>query len=363
MSAPPLTPIAEMKAAGIDPGNTIGALLIGGLVSAILYGITSTQTVVYYQRAPNDWWLVKLTVPLLWCLDTLDMCLIFHILYWYLITNYGDPTSLSDPTWSIIVRQDYVLMESPTNHPASKLHVLVTSVTQTVVRGMFATRIWRLSNGSWLPVAIICAVSLTDLVTCLIITIKAFHITFAELKKLDALVYLEFAAGFLGDFLVAVTLCYILHKSRTGFGRTENIINWLMTYVINTGLFTALTSSVSLILFASKPNDFIYVAVYFQLSKLYVNAYVAMLNARDRMRERSSSPLNLSTFELSHTRTGPTIPTMTHGVRTYSKNSRGGMSVFVDTEVDTTSERAGRSLDDDMDSPSRHKKIDMSRTI
>ncbi len=32
-------------------------------------------------------------------LETFDMCLIFHILYWYLITHYGDSTVLANPVW------------------------------------------------------------------------------------------------------------------------------------------------------------------------------------------------------------------------------------------------------------------------
>ncbi|KAI0700870.1 hypothetical protein BC835DRAFT_1411720 [Cytidiella melzeri] len=269
---------------GFNASGTIGVLLIGGLISAILYGITSTQTILYFQFGRGDWWLVKVAVPCLWLLDTFDMCLIFHILYWYLISNYGNSLSLENPVWSII------------------MHVLVTSVTQTVVRGMFATRIWRLSHGNWIIVLLISIVSLTDLVTCLIITVKAFHTTFAGLQKLSALVYLEFAAGFAGDALVAASLCYILHRSRTGFRRTETVITLLTMYIINTGkscLFTALTASISLILFASQPNSFVYIAVYFQLSKLYVNAYLAMLNARDKMRNKLSEPLTLPSIPLS----------------------------------------------------------------
>ena len=32
-------------------------------------------------------------------LDAFDMALICHILYWYLITNYGNPFSLQNPVW------------------------------------------------------------------------------------------------------------------------------------------------------------------------------------------------------------------------------------------------------------------------
>jgi len=119
------------------------------------------------------------------------------------------------------------------------MHVMVSSLTQTLVRGMFSLRIWTLSQENWIPVATICAVSLTDLVTSFVITVKAFHTTFEGLKKLNALVYLEFVSGFAGDALIAGCLCYFLHRSRTGFEKTESIINMLMAYIINTGLFTA----------------------------------------------------------------------------------------------------------------------------
>ena len=73
-------------ALGLDLNTTIGALLLGGLVSAMfvfhdsefamvtliwrsrrLYGITSTQTAVYYQREHGDRLLVKGVVIILWC--------------------------------------------------------------------------------------------------------------------------------------------------------------------------------------------------------------------------------------------------------------------------------------------------------
>lgn len=78
MSAPSVVPL------GLNLDTTIGALLLGGLVSAMygpssplsrivlmkrsrrLYGITSTQTVVYYQREHGDRWLVKGVVLVLW---------------------------------------------------------------------------------------------------------------------------------------------------------------------------------------------------------------------------------------------------------------------------------------------------------
>jgi hypothetical protein len=42
--------------------NTLGALLIGGLLAAVLYGITCTQTFVYLQHQPGQKWRFKLFV-------------------------------------------------------------------------------------------------------------------------------------------------------------------------------------------------------------------------------------------------------------------------------------------------------------
>ena len=36
-------------------------------------------------------------------LDSFDMALICHILYWYLINNYGNVLSLSNPVWCVCV--------------------------------------------------------------------------------------------------------------------------------------------------------------------------------------------------------------------------------------------------------------------
>ncbi|KAI0087153.1 hypothetical protein BDY19DRAFT_304374 [Irpex rosettiformis] len=312
-----------------DANTAVGALLVGGLISAILFGITSTQSWVYYQTYREDHWRLKTVVATLWTLDTFDMCLIFHMLYWYLITSYSNPQILQQPVWSII------------------LHVLVTSLTETVVRCMFALRIWRLSQNVILVVVVL-AVTLTDLVACIMITVKAFYTTFGTLKKLEPLFYLNFSAGLLGDSLVAVSLCWMLHRTSAGFDKMERrAIAWFMKYILNTGLFTAIVASIGLILFAAQPGEFVYIAVYLQLSKLYTNAYLAMLNSResDRFQNNQSSasdPIILSGIQLSsslsatHVRSGQDNLAVLHRMRSLTKGD--GLDIMVHTEVDRRSD-------------------------
>ncbi|KAI0075592.1 hypothetical protein K474DRAFT_1371215 [Panus rudis PR-1116 ss-1] len=261
--------------------SALGPLLLGGLVSTGLYGITCTQTFVYYQRNSSDRLAWKLVVFTLWILDTLDVALNGHILYYYLVANFANPLALASPVWSLLI------------------HVTVTGVSNFLVRGMFTRKVWRLSHGNWLLTGFICAVSLLDLVCSIVITVKAFHATFAGIQTFSTLLYLDFAAVFTADTTVALSLCYYLHVSRTGIKSTDSLINVLMLYTVNTGLLTAIDATAGLVMFAAIPNSLIYVAFYLQLSKLYVNAYLATLNARDTLRERTEEFVSIHLSHLS----------------------------------------------------------------
>lgn len=83
--------------------DELGPILIGGLVSAALYGITTLQTYVYFMHYVEDASTKKFLVAAVWVLDTLHVSLTCHILYYYMITNYGVPTSLEYNIWSLTV--------------------------------------------------------------------------------------------------------------------------------------------------------------------------------------------------------------------------------------------------------------------
>ncbi|KLO19735.1 hypothetical protein SCHPADRAFT_57700 [Schizopora paradoxa] len=60
-----------------------------------------------------------------------------------------------------------------------------------------------------------------------------------------------------------------------------------MQYTIQTGLFATLWSVGSLVTFAVKPDTELSLIFYLPLSKIYVNALLASLNARESLREKS----------------------------------------------------------------------------
>lgn len=308
----------------IDPKlfhENLGPLLIGGLVSAMLYGISCLQTYNYFWRGAGDGKYLKTFVAALWCIDTFEVFLNGHVMYWYFVTNFVNPLALLVPVWSIV------------------LHVSVTAISNFLVRIMFTWRVWRMSNGNWLLSGIIFCVSTTDFACSLAITVKAWSTTFIGLESLSTLFYIDFAAILVADSLIALSLCYFLHRSRTGIKKTDSLITVLIMYTINTGLLTAIDAIAGLVLYAIMPDNLIYVAFYLQLSKLYLNAYLATLNAREGLRGRTDEVVSIHLSELANSRgTYPTqsgrsaISTMP---ATPVDSKAEPLSIMVSTEVET----------------------------
>ncbi|KAK7458146.1 hypothetical protein VKT23_010054 [Stygiomarasmius scandens] len=280
--------------------NTLGAVLIGGLFAMALWGVMCVQTYNFFMGNSRDKAVFKLLVVFLWALDTFDSALNCHILYHYLVSNYLNALAIVIPVWYVSVI----------------IHVAITSLSNFIIRSMFARRIYRLS-GNNIPVTLwIVAVSLTDLICGIVITVKAFGISsYLELDKLSNLMYLNFASGTTSDLSVALVLCFLLHRSRTGFTKTDSLISILMLYTVNTGLLVALDAFLGLITYIIMPHNFIFLGFYLLLSKLYLNSYLAALNAREGLRERANDPrsIHLSNLSYSHPRfyhsqsSGPTV--------------------------------------------------------
>ncbi|KAI0746743.1 hypothetical protein C8Q80DRAFT_1271589 [Daedaleopsis nitida] len=112
---------------GIDLDQTLGALFIGHFVASSLYGLSTLQTYTYYGRSSNDSPSLKWLVAVLWVLDSLQMILISHTFYTYAVTHFGDLEALGKVTWSIVTQ------------------IIVTCMSDAIVRGIFCYRIWILT--------------------------------------------------------------------------------------------------------------------------------------------------------------------------------------------------------------------------
>jgi len=82
------------------------------------------------------------------------------------------------------------------------------------------------------------------------------------------------------DIVITMSMCYYLHKSRTGLKSTNAMINLLITYTIRTCLLT------TLITFLVYPETMISASFYVVGCRLYANSLLSGLNARECIKER-----------------------------------------------------------------------------
>ncbi|KAJ7662508.1 hypothetical protein B0H17DRAFT_1211900 [Mycena rosella] len=262
-----------MSAVTLEPGvpldNTMGSLLIGVIVGAVLYGISLLQCLFYFTRYERDPVYLRVLVAATVILDTIHLCFVSHTVYQNLISNYYDHESLQVMTWSV------------------SLEALATGITAGIVQLFYAYRVWKMSHHN---------VILTGIILLFILVLKhevnnclstqkcqypshlataaagtawvglAFTAhTYERLLRITPLTITINSLSTGADVIITETLCFMLHQTRPPTLETETIINRLL-----------IVSSRTLV----------YAAFYFCIGRLYSNSLLASLNARGVIRGR-----------------------------------------------------------------------------
>ncbi|PPQ90153.1 hypothetical protein CVT25_012464 [Psilocybe cyanescens] len=166
--------------------------------------------------------------------------------------------------------------------------------------------------------------------------------TFPELQTIAPLMYLTFAVGTGSDLSLALALSWLLYGSRTGFRRTDSLIKVLTLYTVNTGMIVASAWIEGFYLLLSKRKNprliWLTVELTVQLFFLvYVNAYLATLNAREALRDQQDMvSMNLTSLSPSRMfsdieNISPTILEKTTGT---SHTESGRMAISIQTLLD-----------------------------
>ncbi|KIK02597.1 hypothetical protein K443DRAFT_513791 [Laccaria amethystina LaAM-08-1] len=281
-------------------------------VSHSFDGIISVSCIQawYYFTHQSDRWHLKALVGAVMLTDTIHQGLITHTVYTYTITNWGNVAFLGELVQTLLIE------------------VLFNGLTTVMVQCFLATRIWRLSDRKiWLIVIIVLLVFGEFGVNLAYTIISLRFDTFAQLAHLEGLSLATNALAAAGDIVIAASLCTILHRSRTGFHRSDTIISKLIVFSVNTGLLTSLCALASLVSILAWPNTFIYIAFFFCIGRLYTNSLLATLNARKKIRElsdgiESTSGNNLSLNSMGRTKNG----------KISSSRQQQNISIKIDTQ-------------------------------
>ncbi|KAF7291899.1 hypothetical protein MIND_01215200 [Mycena indigotica] len=253
--------------------NTLGAVIIGFAASCALYGILLTQAWSYYRTFASDSIVYKFLVMLVVILCMGDQALIGHFTYFYALASVGNPLAMfvGTTTWSIILQQT------------------VSTVIGAIVKCAFATRVYRFSERNFFITAFIVLLVLGQMAVALIFTIQAFGLSsIPAVFQLRTIATISIGLGVGTDVVIAAALCFFLNRLRTGYKPADSLVKRLVVDTINTGVLTTAVSLTTLLLFDFNSGNLVFLATFFQLSKLYGVSFLATLNTRRAVRGRGT---------------------------------------------------------------------------
>ncbi|KAI0712584.1 hypothetical protein C8Q76DRAFT_490264 [Earliella scabrosa] len=243
--------------------NTYGAILMGSNISLILYGFNLHQAYRYFRQFPNDSRFVKLVVWLVLGLESMNSAFYMHISYNHLVTNYFNPIELTFASWSL----DSMPM-------AAGLSIMTSQC-------FFIRRVYKLGGISRVVAYLAMILLVVEFAFCMAATVEAFiQPSFEAYRSVTWLISAAFGVIVLTDGMLTATLIVALRNCRTGFRRTDSLIDILVLYAITTGALTTVVNLAAFFFALILPDNLIYVGVNIVAGKLYVLSLFAALNSR-----------------------------------------------------------------------------------
>ncbi|KAH9172824.1 hypothetical protein EDB89DRAFT_839009 [Lactarius sanguifluus] len=254
----------------VPEDNNLGALFIGVVLSAIVYGITWQQGYAYYTIHGNkDPLFLKIIVSLLMVVDSVNLAFAAHGSYITSITNFGDYAADTHMPWSI---------------PSIGITGMFLEV---LIQHFYAYRVYRLSKGSlYMPVVIIVlsltAFSFGQFFCISLATTPNETEAHSKLRFFIASVAMQVAC----DMIITTSMvCYLLN-TRTNIPRTDSILNTLALYAISCGTLTAISAIACLITVSIYQHNWIYLPFYILQVRLYSCSFMSVLNSRSHIRRK-----------------------------------------------------------------------------
>ncbi|KAJ3478139.1 hypothetical protein NLI96_g9966 [Meripilus lineatus] len=111
---------------GVPP--TLGAVLLGNLVSMFFSGVVTMQSILYFRIYPNDHLKLKSMVGFVWLMDILHTCLLVGTSWTYLIVHFGEAGVADTVPWTVVAS------------------IVITAILTFCVHCFFSHRVYTLSK-------------------------------------------------------------------------------------------------------------------------------------------------------------------------------------------------------------------------
>ncbi|KAI0648834.1 hypothetical protein C8Q79DRAFT_903326 [Trametes meyenii] len=255
----------------------IGGLLIEVFFAFILYGITTLQAFMYFQKYTSDRPTLKALVAAVWILESVHTGFCMQFIYAYLISGFGDFENFLNINWCCYI----------CTYLCSQAGVALC------VQGYYTWRVWIVSGKSVLWTSIIGFFSLLRVGFGIASAVLSYVYPKWTLFRGTRTSLITISGGLgsaaLVDMLVALTLSFYLKRGRHIWHKeSNNMINQILLYAVNTGAITGCVAFIVLVLFAVKKTSLVFLGLVMIQTKLYANSLLGSLNARSHMRNKGS---------------------------------------------------------------------------
>ncbi|ESK84002.1 hypothetical protein Moror_11538 [Moniliophthora roreri MCA 2997] len=260
-----------------DYDMVVGTYLLGIIVNTFLFGLVCYQFLVYKTTEFNDPTWIKTIIAALFLIDLLHSVVEIYGAWEMCVTNYANPGSLQFVSWVI------------------PFTAATTAVAALIAQIFLGHRVLLLIRSTFLTV-VIGFLSIVGCVFGITAGIKSGIIRdvtkFAPLKPF---VIGKLAFQTAADLLITASLTIVLSRSRTGFRRTDSIINRLIRGAIQTGFFVSIFALGDLFsfLFLEQTNWYAFFA--FPIGRIYTNTMLDTLNSRRTIKQTVSSTYDVDT--------------------------------------------------------------------
>ncbi|KAG1896803.1 uncharacterized protein F5891DRAFT_1192703 [Suillus fuscotomentosus] len=255
--------------------------LCGALANMLLYGVICMQTFRYWQAYEHDRNILKCLVAFIWILETAHTALTIYTVEFYLIMHFGDNTSLEYAMWGM-----------PTS-------VIIGFIIAYAVNLCFIWRVLQLSQKRWIAVCFFIFATIRcgfGLANCSLTHVPPVLDDLPADCSLNSFFYPKWQ---IFEERVYVCTSTIIRRSAglnmlpANYGgwmgafssgrQTDNVLNCLLLYTINTGAVTSFCAVLVVIMFLGLPNNLAFVGFVQVQSKLYAISLLASLNNRKRL--------------------------------------------------------------------------------
>ncbi|TFY56441.1 hypothetical protein EVJ58_g7643 [Rhodofomes roseus] len=268
MSNDSAVPVIAAEAALVKQDYAL--IFVATFIGQILFGIVIAQVYIYFTRYKRDALWVKVFVLFLFVCDICSAVFTICWMFFLFVSNWGNIAAFSQPTW--------MLATDP----------LILGLMSCATHFFFARRIKIITESIWLAGSI-CFFGIGTLAGALGGTIEFMRVqSLVDLTSLKPIAIVWLLCAAVGDVMITVILSWSLKRKKSGFKRTDQIVDRVIRVTIQNGFLTAAVATCALILYLSSDIPY-HLALSLVLPRMYSNSILSSLNYRDVMHPDSST--------------------------------------------------------------------------